>query len=199
MGQSGLSIGEGANRVISVGLRANAEAVAREIVAKYGTSVEVTVGNFPYPPPEVPKRACDWLPRVVPDHRPLTAALAIQPSVTGGDFFKGQVRITNAGPAPYELSTSSSFTVYLFRPNETQPIASSEGLVAGTGYGRTLGPGDGIEIVAGGGTASCDLAVGYVVPAGSYIGRAIVDYQEPVTFENRNFWSEPAPILVVDP
>ena len=62
-----------------------------------------------------------------------------------------------------------------------------------------LTPGEGIELGAGGGTASCDLAVGYVIPAGSYVGRAVVDCQEPVTFENRSFWSDAAPILVVTP
>lgn len=199
MGTSGLSIGEGARGIISVNLRANAEGVAREIVAKYGSAVEVTVGNFAYPPPEARSRSCLWLPQVVIDHRPLQATLSIQRTVIGGDFFKGTLRLTNAGVVPYELLTSSGFTVYLFRQGETEPIASSEGAVAGTGYGRTLVPGEGVDLGAGGGTASCDLAVGYVIPAGTYIGRALVDYQEPVTFENRVFWSDAAPIEVVEP
>jgi len=199
MGQSGLMIGDGANGVVIVGLRSNAEEVARELVARYGTAVEVTVGNFPYPPPEAPQRACASIPDLVANHQPLTATIALQPSVVAGGFFKGKLRFTNAGSAPYELITSSGFTVYLFRASETLPIGSSEGAVGGTGYGKTLAPGGSIELDAGGGTASCDLGVGYVLPAGAYVARALVDYQNPVTFENRRFWSDPVTIDVVDP
>jgi hypothetical protein len=159
----------------------------------------VTVGLFPYPPPESAQRGCGPQTPIVRDHRPLTALLTVEPTVASGGFFKGKVRITNAGAVPYELSTSSSFAVYLFRPGEAIPIGISEGGWMGTGYGKTLAPGESLELPAGGGTASCDLAVGYVVPPGSYQGRALVDYQEPVTFENQPFWSEPAPIQVVAP
>jgi hypothetical protein len=199
MGQAGISLGEGANGVIQVGLRANAEAVARELVETYGSAIQVTVGLFPYPPPAAPQRACQRLAQVVAVHPPLSAAVLLPPTVVGGDFLKGQLRITNTSGVPYELITSSTFSVFLFRPGEALPIGGSEGGVMGTGYGKTLGPGEAVGLDAGGGTASCDLAVGYVVPAGTYQARALVDVQDPVTFENRFFWSDPTSIEVVDP
>lgn len=199
MGQAGIGLGEGANGVIQVALRANAEMVARELVATYGSAIRVSVGFFPYPPPEAPQRACQRLPQASADHRPLTAAVVLPATVVGGDFIKGKARITNKSAVAYDLTTSSTFSVFLFRPGETMPIGASEGGSVGTGYGKTLGPGEAVELDAGGGTASCDLAVGYVVPAGSYEARAVVDFQDPVTFENHAFWSDPAPIDVVAP
>jgi len=65
--------------------------------------------------------------------------------------------------------------------------------------GSLLDPGEAVDLEASGGTASCDLALGYVLPAGTYEARALVDYQEPVTFESRAFWSEPTLIEVVAP
>lgn len=199
MGESGMSLGEGANRVISVGLRANAEDVARELLDKYGSAIEVTVGNFPYPPPDVPQRACDWTPQVARDHAPLVGTVGFDPTVVGGEFFRGKLRITNAGPVPYQLETSSNFSMYLFRPGELLPIGSPEGGSMGTGYSKLLDPGATVEFDASGGTASCDLALGYVLPGGMYEARALVDFQDSETFELAYFWSDPTTLEVFDP
>lgn len=192
-------VGEGANRVIGVGLRANAEALARELNTRYGAAVELTVGLFPFPPPTAPQRACDQVRRPVVDHQPLEAAVAIGPTVVAGDFIRGKVRLMNAGVGPYELNSSSTFPVYLFRPGDQTPVGSPEGASAGTGFGKTLAPGETVLLDAGGGTASCDLALGYVVPAGTYEARALIDFQEPVTFDLRFFWSAPTMVEVVRP
>jgi hypothetical protein len=197
-GDHGLMLGEGANGVIVVGLRANAEAIAREIVDKYGNAVEVTVGMFPYPPPETAPRGCQTGP-VIADHRPLATVLAAQATVRGGEFFTGTLRITNAGAAPFELDTSGGFSVFLFQAGEAVPIGIGEGAIAGVGFGKTLAPGEAVELPAGGGTASCDLGLGYVLPAGVYQARALVDYRDPVAIEARAFWSDPTTIQVVDP
>jgi hypothetical protein len=199
MGESGMSLGEGANRVISVGLRANAEEVARELIAKYGSAIEVTVGNFPYPPPDAPHRACDWTPQVAADHAPLVGAVGFDPTVVGGEFFRGKLRLTNAGLVNYQLETSSNFSIFLFRRGEVLPIGSPEGGSVGTGYAKLLGPAETVELDASGGTASCDLALGYVLPAGTYEARALVDFQDSETSELGHFWSEPTTIEVVDP
>ncbi len=198
MGESGLSLGEGANRVISVGLRANAEDVARELVARYGAAIQVSVGNFPFPPPGAPQRACDWTPQVAADHEPLVGTLGIEPAVVGGEFFRGKLRLTNDGLGSYPLETSSNFSMFLFRPGELLPIGSPEGGSMGTGYSKLLGRGETVEFDAAGGTASCDLSLGYVLPAGTYEARALVDFQD-ATFELGHFWSEPTTIEVVDP
>jgi hypothetical protein len=199
MGEEGISIGEGAGGVIVVGLRASAEELARKLHATYGDAVQLSVGLFPYPPPDAPERTCTRLPQTAPLHAPLAGALAVDGPVGVGEFYRGSVRLTNAGPAPYELSTSSGFTAYLFRRGETTPIGASEGGSAGTGFGKTLAPGEFVQLDAGGGTASCDLALGYALSPGTYEARALVDFSDPQTFELRYFWTDAARLEIVAP
>jgi hypothetical protein len=198
-GQGVISIGEGAGGVIVVGLQASGEALARELHATYGPAVQLSVGLFPFPPPAAPGKPCLQMPATMPLHAPLAGALIVDGPVVAGDFFQGAVRLTNAGPAPFELSTSSGFPARIFRPGEPTPIGASEGGSAGTGFSKRLTPGETVELGAGGGTASCDLALGYALPAGTYQARALIDYSDPATLELRYFWSEAATIEIVDP
>jgi hypothetical protein len=199
LGRGVISVGEGANRVIGIGLTAKSEALARELNDKYGAAVELTVGLFPYPPPERPQRACVQMRQTVADHRPLVGGVAIDRTVVAGEFFRGKLRLRNAGNAPYQLETSSTFAIYLFRPGDSMPIGSPEGGSVGTGFGTVLAAGQAVDLDAAGGTASCDLALGYVLPAGTYEARALVDYSDPQTLEPRYFWTEATVIDVVNP
>lgn len=186
--------------VIRIGLRVDAEALAGQLRARYGDAVTLTVGHFPYPPPEDPERACLDVQPTVEEHAPLTAVVEVEGPIVGGSRYPGTVRLSNAGAVPYELQTSSNFSLYLFRPGEPETIGLSElGSSWGVGYGRTLEPGEAVELPATGGTASCDLVLGYVLPAGAYEVRALIDFQPVIDDPARHFWSDPTPVQVVDP
>jgi hypothetical protein len=192
-------LGDCAIAPIRVGVLANAEDVARELFEKYGDRLEVSVGLFPYPPPADPQRACVGIRPVVAAHAPLVATVLIDEVIVGGNHYQGTVRLTNDSPKPFELETSSNFSLYLFRSGEADPIGLSEGGSVGTGRVATLGPGESIEIEAAGGTASCDLDLGYVVPAGSYEVRALIDFKQDLAEPSLFFWSDATAISVVDP
>jgi hypothetical protein len=194
-----IGIGEGAGGVIVVALRATGEGVARQLHETYGDAVQLSVGLFPFPRPEAPQRGCVRIPPAMPLHAPLAGALTLAGPVASGDFYRGSVRLTNAGPAPFELSTSSGFSAYVFRPGKTTPIGASEGGSAGTGFGERLQPGETVQLDAGGGTASCDLALGYALPPGVYEARALIDYSDPQMAEVRYFWSDAARLEIVSP
>jgi hypothetical protein len=198
LGDQIISIGEGAGGVINVGLRATGEELAGQLHATYGDAVRISVGLFPFPPPENPQRACVNIREVVRDHAPLLAAVAVDRTIDAGTFFRGTVRLTNAGILPFQLETSSNFSVHLFRPGESEPIGGSEGGMVGTGYSAPLDPGEAVELEAAGGTASCDLALGYLLPAGVYEARAIIDFQT-ATGELAFFWSDPATVELINP
>ena len=197
VGNQMTSIGFGIEQIVHVGLRADGEDLARQIHATYGDAVEITVGMFPYPPPAQAERGCRNFAEVTRDHAPLTASVAVDGEVRAGSFYRGTVRLTNASPGAYQLLTSSSFSLFLFRPGEAHPIGVSEGITMGTGFGRELLPGESIDFEAGGGTASCDLALGYMLPLGRYDVRALIDFQPSRAEEGAYFWSEPATIDVV--
>jgi hypothetical protein len=187
------------NGVITVGVRAGAEELARELRAKYGDAIELSVGLFPYPPPDDPQRACLSIRPTVIEHPPLVAAVEVDRVIVAGTDFEGKVRLTNAGPVPFELETSSNFSLYLFRPGEPDPIGMSELGSMGTGYGATLAPGASIRLLAIGGTASCDLALGYTLPPDVYEARALVDFERDPEEGAEFFWSDPTPVEVVNP
>lgn len=194
------SLGECAG-VVKVGLRAGAEELAQELRAKYGDAIELSVGLFPYPPPEDPERACLDIRPTVLEHPPLVAAVEVGREIVAGTHYEGEVRLTNAGPEPFELETSSDFSLYLFQPGESDPIGMSELGWIGHGSGASLAPGESIRFPGNGGTASCDLALGYTLPPDVYEARALVGFQsdpnpdEPPLY----FWSEAAPVQVVNP
>jgi hypothetical protein len=193
-----ISIGYGAGRVVSVGLRSTGEDLASQIHATYGEAVEIAVGLFPYPPPNPPQRGCLHFQDAVQRHPPLATIVAVEKAVVAGTFYAGTVRITNTGLLPFQLDTSSNFSLFLFRPGDSDPTGLSEGGSMGTGFARSLDGGESVEFPASGGTASCDLALGYVLPAGTYAVRALIEVLPPED-EVIHFWSEPTAIEVVAP
>jgi len=192
-----IEIGDGAG-TIGVGLRARAECVARQIVAAYGSKVEVSVGLLPFPPRPTAIRGCrngDWPFAKIPF---LSTALDIQPAqIPQGEFFKGTVRFKNNGLALSSLDTSSYFTAYLFAAGVDVPLGTSEGGSLGTGLEFTLAPGQSRDVPVFGGTASCDPALGYVLPIGHYEARATIDFSPPDGSGVHVFWSDPLPVEVV--
>jgi len=189
-------IGSGADEVVVVGLRATGEELARELQTRYGRSVEITVGVLPYPPSEDPQRGCLHLRDLGQLEPPLRASVAVDSTIVAGTYYRGTVRLTNTEVAPYELETSNGFSLYLFRPGDPVPVGVREGTTAGTGFSKRLEAGESIELPAGGGTASCDPALGYIVPAGTYDVRAQIHVRPPEG-ESADFWSEPATVDVL--
>ena len=199
-GRSLTSIGEGSDGLV-VQLTPDAEAIAREIYARFGGSVRVGVGFFPFPPPTDVERSCAWIPDLTP--LPGLVATIEMPRLTivQGQSFNAKVRLTNRQPNPLGLETSSNLSLYLFRAGDDLPIGASAGGLLGMGWGAQLLPGESTEVQGGGGTASCDLSLGYMVPPGAYQARALVDYVHETgeDREIRHFFGEPLLVEVVAP
>jgi hypothetical protein len=189
-----LGVGIGRNDV-AVQLVATATRQADEILARYGPIVQVSVGFFPYPRPAVlPRNACAGFPGwPIVDPGPIRATLELASTqLSHVASFSAKVRVTNTGRSPVTISTGEPLEVYLYRPRETAPIGASPAAVGGVGLGPTLKPGQSFDIEAGGGTASCDLALGYELPDGPYIARAAVELDQPSA--PGYFWSQPLPV-----
>lgn len=185
--------------IVKVGLRAGAEELAQELRATYGDAIELSVGLFPYPPPDDPERACLNIRPTVLEHPPLVAAVEVDREIVVGTHYEGKVRLTNAGQVAFELETSSDFSLFLFRPGEWDPIGMSELGWMGHGTGATLAPGESIWFPGFGGTAACDLALGYTLPPDVYEARALVGFNRKLDDEVLYFWSEPTTVEVVNP
>ena len=119
--------------------------------------------------------------------------------IESGASFDATIRISNVGSTPFVLDTSSRLEVHLFLPGGTKPVGAFELAVAGTGLGRTIGPGASTAIPGYGGTASCDGSRGYALPAGPYQARALVDFTRGLEGGHGPlvFWSDALDVEVV--
>ena len=192
-----LSIGDGAGKVI-LQLKPTATTAAAEIVARYAWAVQITVGFFPYPPPSSPPDGCGWAQFKTVDPGPLRAVIEL-PSLriahTVG--LSGTVRLTNTGSTTISIETGQPLSIFLFAADGTTLVGASPGAIAGTGLGLEFPAGMAHEIYATGGTASCDLRLGYELPDGPYVARAAIEIDQ--ASGPGYFWSDPLAVQLAAP
>ena len=90
-------------------------------------------------------------------------------------------------------------TAFIYRAGTDQVVGAYDGGIGGTGAGRTLAPGESIDLSVIGGTASCLADLGYALPPGEYDVRAAIDqYDRPPQGEMvvRYLLSAPATLTV---
>jgi hypothetical protein len=192
------SIGIG-NGTVDVVLRAGAVGLAKEIVDAYGDAVHVTVGFFSYPSSAAVGGSCP-VQGTFANHPALQASVEMATlRIATGATFDATVRIKNIGAQTVRLDTSSGLQVYLFQPGGTKPSGTSDGGSAGTGLLATVEPGTSTTIPGYGGAASCDFSLGYVLPAGPYQARALVDFAIGPDGGNGPlvFWSDALDVEIV--
>lgn len=192
----------GATGVIEVALRANGEAMARQIVERYGGAVHVTVGLLSYPD----RTRADGLTTCAPAmatlrvDTPLRGSLVLETSsVSSGADFNAKVRVANRGMKDFDFQSGSPATALVFAPGGSEAIGTFAGGIDGVGLGRVLEPLQSIDIDVLGGTASCDPALGYALPPGLYDVRAVIDVltmQDNAPTDIGYILSDPAPITI---
>jgi hypothetical protein len=170
------SVGRGAG-VIHVNLRADGEAVAAQILGAYPELVEITVGMLPYPDPFAGDPSCG-LGDSSPSGAPLVAeaTLDVVP-VHPGEDFGGNVTIRNVGASAFDFQSGPTQTAVVYRLGATTPLGFYTGGMDSIGFGKRLAPGESVTLDVIGGTASCDPAIGYALPADAYEVRVRIDVQ----------------------
>lgn len=193
----------GATGVVEVGLRANGEGMARQIVEEYGDAVHVTVGLLSYPD----RTRADGLTTCAPAmgtprlDAPLRGTLVLESiSVSSGADFEARVRVANVGIGDFDFQSGAPATALVFAPGGSEAIGTFTGGIGGVGLGQMLGPLDSVDIDVLGGTASCDPAIGYALPPGKYEVRAVIDVltmHDNAPTEIEYILSDPAPLTIV--
>ena len=167
-----LSVSPGTDGV-TVQLRPDSESVARDLVARYGDNVSITLGNLPYPAStggtSGAVEACAADLSGPTDMNGLRADLTFtDPTVHSGQDIDGTITVTNVGSEPATYQSGSPLVGWIVQPGTTNIVASYTGGIAGVGLGGTLAPGESSEIPVLVGTASCEPSVGYTLPPGQY-------------------------------
>jgi len=167
------SLGIGATG-LQVGLDADEDAMARELVDRYGGAVEVSVGAMRYPP-ELAVDTCIDLPAPVsiPGLSIVAATTIVTAESMGATTIDGNtaapppsVTLTNTRSAPIRFN--SGITSGLLIDEAGDVVSANLGGIAALGIGVDLAPGASTDLPLVVGTASCRAALGYTLPPGSY-------------------------------
>ena len=162
---------EAVDGAIIVDLLVSEEAYADELLARYGELVHVNVGAFPYPMPDpLPASRCQTLadPQAVegleitvdPIASPITITTVFGAPVT-------DVRLRNVGVEAIRFTTGAPLGV-LAHDSDRTVVNHQELAMAALGIEVDLPPHGEQTIALSTSLASCDPAVGYRVPAGTY-------------------------------
>lgn len=194
----GVGIGAG---TIDVQLRADGEALAEQIHAGYGDIVDITVGLLRFPDRSLPPGvSCADLATPVAADLPLEASVALDsPQVRSGEDFRGLVTIRNVGQGDFAFQSGPTQIAQVFRPGSSVPSGLFTGGMDSIGFGQLLGPGETVTLKVYGGTASCDPALGYDLPPGSYEVRVQIlqlTMRDNGPTEASYVLSEPVPLTV---
>jgi hypothetical protein len=131
---------------------------------------------------------------------PLVATITVDPArVQSGLDFRGSVRVTNDGSKPFDFESGWPVSATVFRRGTDEVVGGYSGGIGGVGFGDVLQPGESVELDALGGTASCDPALGYALPPGTYDVRAQVDQytmHENAPTETRYLVSDSAALTI---
>ena len=189
-------------------LRADRRGIADELVAAYGSRVQVVLGNFVYPDPNVarldttlPQQPCGEFPR------PGRASAALRWSVgkplrvnTGGDITTNvSFRNTSLRSVPFD--SGDPITGVVTRIGSKTIIARYNGAIGGVGFGGTLRPGDRSSLIGLVSTASCDATLGYALPPGRYTVRFLFRGYDTVAgggTKIEQFVSTPIPLTITN-
>jgi hypothetical protein len=174
-GGSVIGIGTGPDR-LDVQLRADGEAVAAEILEAYRGLVTIQVGMLPYPDPFAGGPVCRPLPGPILEGSVFAVTIRFAAAtVRSGADFQATATVTNTGPVGTTLETGQPLTALVFGSGTDRLVGGFTGILAGTGFGGDLAPGEGLEIDVLGSTASCEPGLGYAIPPGQYDVRVLLD------------------------
>jgi hypothetical protein len=189
---------------IELTLRADGEAIAAEITAKYGSLVDIWVGMLHYPDRGLGEGGgCARFLHEPAIGLPLRASVKrlSQVEIRSGADFSGDVTVVNVGSTAFDFESGRPQTALILGPDGRTLVGAYFGAIAGTGAGALIEPGGTYDMDFLGGTASCDPAVGYAVPPGEAFVVVPVDVYRRTDPngppEVLKLMSEPMPIRVV--
>jgi len=170
-----VSVGQGVGPV-EVFLTETEEAMAGELVARYGDAVRVTVGLLPYPL-EAASSVCQ---APVGDESPAGLEMTIVPldeplTSTGVQPVTFKVQLTNAGDAPIQFVSGTASGTILDANGRVVGSAANIA-IEDVGIPVDLSPRASTTLPGVVGLASCDPRLGYALPPGEYQLLASVHY-----------------------
>jgi hypothetical protein len=154
---------------IIVWLTPGSEGLAKQLQARYGSALTISVGLTTWRGHAGRSPRCGSLPSWTSPPRGLSLSLRLKTdTVRSGDVVTGNVEIVNRGTAPFFMDTGQPLQAVIVRPGSHKIIGAYTGSIAGTGYGMRLTKGQHEKVPTYVGTARCDGGFGSALPPGKY-------------------------------
>lgn len=177
-----------------LGLTPGSEDLAKQVQAKYGSDVTISVGLTTWHGHAGRSPLCGALPTWTTPPPGLGLALRLDSiKVRSGELVRGIVTVTNNSATPFFMDTGQPLQAVIVRRGTRTPVGVYTGGIAGTGYGVRLSKGHSETIPVLVGTARCDGGIGSAVPPGHY--QAVVLVMDE-TGKGPRYLTPPASLLV---
>ncbi len=162
------SIGNG-KAVISVHLRADQEHVAGELASRYGSAVELRVGNFSFPDRRLrPRPAAGPAPQEQAFEGLEMSVEVDQAVLEAGADGRGRLVLRNSSQERIGPLHCGQPLVGSLLNSSLEAVGGYSGWIAGTGRVIDLAPGETASLGVIFGTASAREGLGYALPPGRY-------------------------------
>lgn len=158
-----------------VAIRADRRDVADDLVATFGTRIQVVLGEFAYPDPTVARKdpfaalaPCRTVPKPSAASKALRWSVPKRLSIHSGGDFTTPVSWTNMSRRTVTYESGDPIVGVVTKVGGNQILARYTGAIAGIGHGAKLRPRAKDAVRAFVSTASCDSSLGYALPPGNY-------------------------------
>jgi hypothetical protein len=139
--------------------------VAKELFATYGTKIRIVLGWDTYPDP-IKIADCGTVPPTVSPKLIQLKPGTLVRAKAGENFIQFKVQFTTRSQRPVDFFGGVDAVVT--KPNSNVIVARTSGLVIALGVSGLVTRKKPYRLEAGAGTDSCDISLGYSLPAGSY-------------------------------
>lgn len=164
---------------VAVTLTAGSEAVARQIRARYGRAVLISVGLTAWNGRIGRSPRCGPLPRWSRPPQGVVFSLHLpSPRVRTGQGLTGFLSVSNYGRTPFTMDTGSTLEAVVVKSGTHEVVGVYSGGVAGTAYSLSAEVGEATSskfapsVLIG--TARCDGGIGSALPPGRYQAAVLV-------------------------
>jgi hypothetical protein len=183
---------------VRVGLPPGQEALAGELVDRYGDVLDVTVGGHRFPVEPGSALAC---PDVTGEPASVIPGLAVEARVDAqslprGRRFEGVVSVTNAAEQDLTIShAGEAVQAFVVGPGTGSPVGTWTAVRGDAVRQVTVEPGETVDLRWVAGVSACDASAGTAVAAGPY--GVVVPIEVSVAGQPRVVVTPEVPIVVV--
>jgi hypothetical protein len=163
------ALGQCGPGLLSLTLTPGSEALAKRVRIRFGSVVQILVGETVWDGRPGRSPRCGNLPTTSTIPAGYSATLDLRSTkVKSGANLTGTVKFKDTGTSDVRIDPGEPIEMVVTKPHTRRVVGIYSGAIGGVGYSKLLQPGHTAEVDAIGGTARCDGGLGSALPPGRY-------------------------------